>query len=155
MFFKDADDLDFAESGFLHGVSSRPLASEFSTYCRSLFQATRQIETLVVRIFFPLTPVLLWAGREIWDASESAKSVSHLREALAEMWDAMIDSQIDESSAEEKSIEIQSAIYSYRINTFPIPNLIYKLLRVKTAENLRHVAESRLSQYQIKFAKII
>ena len=42
MFFKDADDLDFAESGFLHGVSSRPLASEFSTYCRSLFQATRQ-----------------------------------------------------------------------------------------------------------------
>ena len=113
------------------------------------------IETLVVRIFFPLTPVLLWAGREIWDASESAKSVSHLREALAEMWDAMIDSQIDESSAEEKSIEIQSAIYSYRINTFPIPNLIYKLLRVKTAENLRHVAESRLSKYQIKFAKII
>ena len=45
MFFEDADDLDFAESGFLHGVSSRPLASEFSTYCRSLFQATRHTES--------------------------------------------------------------------------------------------------------------
>jgi hypothetical protein len=33
---------DFAKSGFLHGVSSRPLASEFSTYFRTLFQATRQ-----------------------------------------------------------------------------------------------------------------
>jgi len=41
MFFEDADDLDFAGSGFLDGVSSRPLASEFSTYFRSLFQATR------------------------------------------------------------------------------------------------------------------
>jgi hypothetical protein len=39
--FKDANDLDFAKSGFLHGVSSRPLASEFSTYFRTLFQATR------------------------------------------------------------------------------------------------------------------
>ena len=41
MFFKKADDLDFAESGFFHGDSSRPLASEFSTYFRALFQATR------------------------------------------------------------------------------------------------------------------
>ena len=43
-FLKDADDFDFAESPFLHGVSSRPLASEFSTYFRSLFQATRHPE---------------------------------------------------------------------------------------------------------------
>ena len=42
MFFEDADDLGFAESGFLYGVSSRPLGSEFSSYCRSLFQAKRQ-----------------------------------------------------------------------------------------------------------------
>jgi hypothetical protein len=41
--FEDADDLRFAEPRFLHdGVSSKPVASEFSTYFRSLFRATRQ-----------------------------------------------------------------------------------------------------------------
>lgn len=42
--FEDADDLRFAEPRFLHdGVSSRPVASEFSTYFRSLFRATRHV----------------------------------------------------------------------------------------------------------------
>lgn len=44
VFFKDADDLRFGKPGFFHGWSpSRPLASEFSTYFRSPYQATRHV----------------------------------------------------------------------------------------------------------------
>jgi hypothetical protein len=44
--FEDGDDLRLGEPGLFHGWSpSRPVASEFSTYFRSLFQATRQISS--------------------------------------------------------------------------------------------------------------
>jgi len=43
VFFEDADDLRFGKSRLLHGWSpSRPLASEFSTYFRGPYRATRQ-----------------------------------------------------------------------------------------------------------------
>jgi hypothetical protein len=42
--FEDADDLRFAEPRlFTGGVSLRPVASEFSTYFRGLFRATRHV----------------------------------------------------------------------------------------------------------------
>jgi hypothetical protein len=105
-------------------------------------------EEIVVRILFPLMPVIVWAGREWWDQRNASSAVLRLREALQRLWDDAIRQRVTEGALDAAAIDFASAFFAFRSKTPPTPHGLYRLLRPQQTTSLQGVAELRLQEYR-------
>lgn len=117
----------------------------FITYA---IRAHLTMEEFVVRILFPMTPAILWAGREIWDNRDASETVGRIRDALINLWDDVLEGNVSQESLATQTLEIDSAIFMYRQNTPPVPNALYKLLRSRTTRTMQDVAHDLIREYE-------
>lgn len=110
-------------------------------------QAALTMEEFVVRILFPLTPAILWAGREIWDNREASETVNRLRSVLADLWSDALQGRASREVVHAQVIELQSAIFAYRQATSPVPDLLYRPARGRATATMEQVAEDLVEQY--------
>lgn len=101
-----------------------------------------------VRILFPLTPAILWAGREVWDQHEAAEAVSRLRETLGNLWSAATTEQLESDQIAAQTIELRSALFAYRQATPPVPDIFYGIFRAETTRSMAEATEDELAEYE-------
>jgi hypothetical protein len=105
------------------------------------------IEEFLVRILFPLTPAILWVGREIWDNREASQTVNRLREALADLWLDAIRGRLSQETLNAQTVDLDSAIFAYRQSTPPVPDAFYGLFRSRTEVTMDRVARDLIAEY--------
>lgn len=103
--------------------------------------------SIVTRILFPLTPAIVWAGRELWDHFDASRGVCRLREALQNAWNDGLAGRVAETDLSALAVDFSAALFAYRSETAPVPHLLYGLLRNRQAVSMQEAAQDLVNEH--------
>ncbi|GEM_PF-3830597 len=112
-----------------------------------------KISEFMVRILFPLSPAILWIGRELWDQYEADLTVARLREALSELWRLGVEKRIPENDLFSQTVDLSGAIFAYRLSTPPVPELLYHIHRQSASKVMMRTADDLVDEYRAQTAR--
>ena len=104
--------------------------------------ASLSLDQIVLTLFVPATPIIVWSFREASRQSSAAAAQERIKGSVDALWDTITNQSPDE--ARRRAREFQDAIYQRRISSPLIFPLVYHLLRSKMESQMNKGAEERL-----------
>lgn len=95
-----------------------------------------------------LTPFMSWALREYFRQRDTADQLEELMKAARKVWGEALAGTLDAAACEDKSRELQDAIYARRTSSSLIVPLVYTLSRARLEDEMNEAAADFLQQYQ-------
>lgn len=100
------------------------------------------LETFVLTVLAPASPVTMWGIREIYRQRDTADLLDRLRSEAERLWQRAKEGQCSESDCAVQAREFQNAIYEHRRTSPFIFNWIYRLLRSALEQQMNQGAEA-------------
>ena len=104
------------------------------------------VEKFVLAVMAPLSPMLLWGIREVRRQREAAARLDQLKEYGQSLWRSVITKAIDEPTANQRSRELQDAIFIRRKSNPFVFDWIYRLLRRKYEDQMNVGAQAMINE---------
>lgn len=105
------------------------------------------LESFLLRVLFPLTPLYVWAIREYQSQRAAGNTIGILRRDLRDVWEKGVLGALDDQSLFAYALEYNAALFDYRRSTFPVPDVMYRMLRYFQARAAGETADDFLHQY--------
>ena len=104
------------------------------------------MQTFVLAVAAPLSPTLLWGMREAQRQCEAALAIDQLREAVDTLWTDIVQNDLTDDSAANRSRELQNAILIHRRASPVVYDWFYRLHRERDEERVKVRAEDMVAQ---------
>lgn len=126
-------------------------------FALSLFSG-QTVEEMVLSVYVPIAPAILWSVREIRRQHEAAESLDKLRTYVEGIWGDVLSRELDPATLITDSRQIQDSIFDGRYRNPLIFDWINRLVRStqQTSMNVKAqelVAEARSSQGYIAYRR--
>jgi hypothetical protein len=89
------------------------------------------LSDLIISVFAPVMPTILWAFREARQQAEAADRIDRLKDFGLKMWQEALSHGLDDHTAYLKSRILQDEILEHRRRSSVLFDWFYKLLRGK------------------------
>ena len=110
------------------------------------FEQQWTLDHFVLAFLAPLTPALMWAGREWKRQTEGASNLDRLRETTEQLWGQMLKGNLSEAELTLRSRTLQDAILVGRRERATVFDWVYRRLRNKQEKQMNVGAEEMISQ---------
>jgi hypothetical protein len=110
------------------------------------FEQHWSLEQFVLAVLAPLTPALMWAGRECKRQTEGASNLDRLRETTEQIWSQMLKGSLSETELTLRSRTLQDAILVGRRERATVFDWVYGRLRKKHEKQMNVGAEEMINQ---------
>jgi hypothetical protein len=104
------------------------------------------LEQFVLAVLAPLTPALMWAGRECKRQTEGASNLDRLRETTEQIWSQMLKGNLSEEDLTLRSRALQDAILVGRRERATVFDWVYNRLRKQQEKQMNVGADEMISQ---------
>lgn len=104
--------------------------------------AALSLDEIVLSVFVPATPILVWSLREAFRQTNAAMAQERIKGAVDALWNNITQTRAEDATL--KAREFQDAIYQRRVSSPLIFPLIYHALRDKMENQMNKGAEERL-----------
>jgi hypothetical protein len=101
-------------------------------------------DEIVLSVFVPATPILVWSLREAFQQTNAAMAQERIKGAVDALWNNIAQTRAEDASL--KAREFQDAIYQRRASSPLIFPLVYHALRDKMENQMNKGAEERLAE---------
>ncbi|HCK84811.1 MAG TPA: hypothetical protein DHW63_09940 [Hyphomonadaceae bacterium] len=102
------------------------------------------LAAVVLSIFVPATPIVVWALRETFRHRDAARAQKAIKGAAETLWPSIRERR--ETECTNRAREFQDAIYQRRALSPLVFPLVYHLLRDEMEEQMHKGAEERLNE---------
>lgn len=99
-----------------------------SVFIVSLF-AGHTVEEMVLSVYAPIAPAVLWSFREIGRQHKAAEALDKLRANVEQLWFVSLSGNLDKAKLDIKSRQIQDSIFDGRVGNPLIFDWINRLVR--------------------------
>lgn len=110
------------------------------------FEQHWSLEQFVLGVLAPLTPALMWAGRECKRQTDAASNLDRLRETTEQIWNQMLKGTLAEPELTQRSRTLQDAILVGRRERATVFDWVYGRLRKRQEEQMNVGAEEMINQ---------
>lgn len=101
------------------------------------------IKIFIIEVLLPSTPAFLFAYKEVNSNTESIDNLEHLKDLIEEnLNELQLENNVDESLLRK----IQDRIYTNRILSPLIPDIIYKIIRPRLEDEMNYSVETRIEK---------
>lgn len=91
--------------------------------------AGHTVEEMVLSVYAPIAPAVLWSFREIGRQHKAAKALDQLRVNVEQLWSTSLSGNLDRANLDIKSRQIQDSIFDGRVGNPLIFDWINRLVR--------------------------
>lgn len=107
---------------------------------------------LLLVLAVPYTPLLTWAVRDYRRQVDTIQALSNLNAEFLKLWTKALDGA-SEADMEERSRELQDAIYQRRVSNPLVFDWVYNRLRSKNEDTAHHAASAYVAQAMAALSK--
>lgn len=93
------------------------------------FLAGHTVEEMVLSVYAPIAPAVLWSFREIGRQHKAADALDKLRANVEQLWSTSLSGNLDRVNLDIKSRQIQDSIFDGRVGNPLIFDWINRLVR--------------------------
>ena len=122
-------------------VASLPVIAAIAVVIAALVSGL-PFEAVVLSVLVPATPIIVWALREFFRHSDTARKQEAVKQAAEQLWQKARD--CSEGDCEQRAREFQDAIYQRRVTSPLIFPLVYHMFRDAMEREMNVGAEERL-----------
>jgi hypothetical protein len=98
------------------------------------------VEQMILTVYVPLAPAVLWIIREILAQRESVQACEKGLTHVEGLWNQALSKKLTEEELLQESILVQDALFDARSGSPMIFNWVYRLLRSGQQEQMEHKA---------------
>ncbi|WP_416761852.1 S-4TM family putative pore-forming effector [Roseateles sp. So40a] len=107
------------------------------------------LEDFLLTYVAPAMPAMTWMLREFFRQKDTIETLTRLKGEAEKLWRKTMDGLLPQAAA-ERSRELQDAIYSHRVTSPLVFDVIYWLNRGSREGAMNAGADARVSDYQLK-----
>lgn len=118
-----------------------------SVFMVSLF-AGHTVEDMVLSVYAPIAPAVLWSFREIGRQHKAAEALDKLRANVEQLWSISLSGSLDRTHLDIKSRQIQDSIFDGRVGNPLIFDWINRMVRPTQQVSMNAKAAELIAESQ-------
>ena len=109
--------------------------------------AALSVDSFILTVLAPATPALNWSLRELFRQRDTVQTLERLKAESEKLWKKAIDGEPPPHEAEERSRELQDAIFNHRMSSPLVFDFLYRFRRSALEAQMNAGAEHYVAEF--------